>query len=185
MKRPPPSDLAIFFSFPSTVVPGVWPVFRYIFSTRDLRRNLCIRWRIRTPFYDIILTYICPFFQINIYWVLRGQIFLSHITSPKKFFFSKPGVASDSARRDLFKYPIKIWVWCKSALDLILSLRSVPCNQVQYTKTATWDVIYETSLFNISVTSINWVTNELVQANKYICIGMCICSFVFLRAIRL
>ena len=38
-----PSDLTIFFFLPSAVVPGVWPVFGRILSTRDLRRNLRIQ----------------------------------------------------------------------------------------------------------------------------------------------
>ena len=38
-----PSDLAIFFLLSIlSVVPSVWPVFGFIFSTRDLRINLHI-----------------------------------------------------------------------------------------------------------------------------------------------
>ena len=72
-----PSDFAIFFFFLLSVVPGLWHVFWCIFSTSHIRRNLRTQWRVRTTFDDVTFMYICPFYQINIYWVLRGQIFLS------------------------------------------------------------------------------------------------------------
>ena len=71
------------------VHPPLWNFFRLmenINCTRDLRRNLCIWWLLYTPFHDIIFMYIRPFCQVNIYFLLRGQICLSRITSPKSFF---------------------------------------------------------------------------------------------------
>ena len=39
----------------------------------DLCRNLHIWWRVRTTFDDVMCTYICPFCQVKIYWVLRQE----------------------------------------------------------------------------------------------------------------
>ena len=116
-KRPIPCpDLPTWLSWlSSAVVPGVWHGFGCIFSTRDLGRNLRMRWRIRTTFDDVIYTYIRPYPQLKIYWVLRGLIFLSRINFTKKYF-SKVRLISDSTRRDLSKEPIKSWGLFKNCL---------------------------------------------------------------------
>ena len=52
-----------------------------------------------------------------------------YISFPHNFtnkFFSKVRLVSDSDRQDLSKEPIKSWVLCKIALDLIMSSRSGP-----------------------------------------------------------
>ena len=70
-KGPSHSDLAIFVLLSTlSVVPGVWPVFGFIFSTMDLRRNLLIWWRVNTAFDDVICTYIWPCCQVKIYRIL-------------------------------------------------------------------------------------------------------------------
>ena len=50
-------------------------------STMDIHRNIRIWWHVCTICDDVICTCICPFRQVKIYWDLRGQIFLSAITS--------------------------------------------------------------------------------------------------------
>ena len=58
-----PSDLAIFFLLSLlSVMPSVWPVLNFIFSTRDLRRNQRIWWRVCTTTDDVIFTSKVPSF---------------------------------------------------------------------------------------------------------------------------
>ena len=100
------------------------PVFGFIFNTRDLRRNLRIWWRIRTTFDDVICTYIYPFPQVKIYWVLRGHIFISHITAPN-YFFKTSSCLWNSLARSFQKANKKLGLF-KSALYFILYLRISP-----------------------------------------------------------
>ena len=113
-----------------SVVPGVWPVFGFNFSTRDILRNQRIWWRVRTTSDDIIFTSKVPCCQLAIYWVLRGQLFLSLITSP--IFFSKVRLVSETTRSDISREPIKVSISCKNALELIRAVTtwvlSVRCN---------------------------------------------------------
>ena len=102
----PPTDLAILFFLPLSVVPDVWPVFMCMFSTRYLGRNIRIWWRGRTSLDDVIFTSKLSSFQLAIYWVLRGQFFLSLVTSPK--IPLKIWLVSETARSGLLKEPIKV-----------------------------------------------------------------------------
>ena len=52
-------------------MPSAWPVFDFIFSTMDLRRNLRIWWRVRTTPDDVIFTSKVPSCQVAIYWILK------------------------------------------------------------------------------------------------------------------
>ena len=125
-QKVPPFRLShIFLLSILSVVPGIWHVFGFILITRDLGRNIYIWRRERTTSYDVTWTCIWPYRQVKIYWVLRGHIFLSRITSWRSTF-SKVRLVSDSSRRDLSKEPIKSWGWCKITLDLIMSSRSGP-----------------------------------------------------------
>ena len=109
-----PSDFAIFFLLSIlSELTSVWPVFGFIFSTRDLPRNLRIWWRVRTTSDDVIFTSNVPSHQVAIYWILKIRFFLSVITSP--IFFSKVRLIPDSARSDLSKEPIKSGYLCKNA----------------------------------------------------------------------
>ena len=54
-----------------SMVPSVWPVFGFIFSTRDLRRNQQIWWRVCTTFNDVIITSKVPSCQVAIYWIVK------------------------------------------------------------------------------------------------------------------
>ena len=89
-----------------------WPVFGFIFSTRDLRRNLRMWWRVRTTSDDVIFTSNVPSCQVAIYWIVRGQLFLFLITSPK-ITFSKVWLVSETAQSDLSKEPIKVSICIK------------------------------------------------------------------------
>ena len=103
-----PSELAIFFLLSILyVVPSVWSVFGFIFSTRDLRRNLHIWWRVCTTSNDVIFTSNVPSCQVAIYWILKIRFFfLSQLH--QKYFFSKVRLIPDSTRSDLSKEPIKV-----------------------------------------------------------------------------
>ena len=84
----------------------------------------------------------------------------------KKYFFSNFWLVSDSDRRDLSKEPIKSWGFCKSALDLNCSSRSVPYHKVYYTSTIlvpTGDQ-YPT----VHLTQISWiaVAPKMLVANQ-------------------
>ena len=116
-----PSDLAIFFFLPLSVVHGVWYGFGCIVSNMYLCRSLRIWWPVYTNSDDVIYFHICSFRQVKIYWFLRGHKFLSCIHTPKSTL-SK--VQLD--RQDLPKESIKSWCLCKSELYLILSLRRGP-----------------------------------------------------------
>ena len=101
-----PSDFAIFFLIsPFSILYSAWPVFGIIFSNRVLCRKLRIWWCVHTPLYDVIFTSKFPSCWVAIYWVLRGQLFLSLITSPKTFF-SKVRLVSETARSNISKQPI-------------------------------------------------------------------------------
>ena len=89
-----------------SVVPSVWPVFGFIFRTRDLRRNLRIWWRVRTTSDDVTFTLKVPSCQVAILDRQNPIISFRH-NSTKKYFFSKVRLVSDSARSDLSKEPIK------------------------------------------------------------------------------
>ena len=94
-------------------MPSVWPVFGFIFGTRDLRRNLRIWWRVCTTSNDVIFTSKVPSCQVAIYWILKVRFFLSIMTSP--IFFSKVRFITDSDRSDISKEPIKSDYFCKNA----------------------------------------------------------------------
>ena len=56
-----PSDLAIFFLiWILSVVPGVWPVFGFIFITRYIRRYLLLWWRVHMTSNGVIFTVAPP-----------------------------------------------------------------------------------------------------------------------------
>ena len=76
------------------------------------------------PSDDVIVLYFWSYCQVTIYWVLRDQIIISPITSPKSIFRNL-NVVSDSARMGLSIEPIKIWGLCKKALELITSMIDV------------------------------------------------------------
>ena len=75
----------IFFVYLLSVVSSVWPVLVFILIARDLRRNLFILCRVCTTFDDVIFMSKVPSCKLAIYWVLRGQLFLSLILH--QFFF--------------------------------------------------------------------------------------------------
>ena len=68
-------------------MPGIWTVFVCIFSTRDLRRNLRIWWRVRANFDDVIFLYLRPYCQVIVYCSPKDQIFNSSINQPKRLRF--------------------------------------------------------------------------------------------------
>ena len=76
----------IFSSIPLSVVPHVWPVFGFIFSTMDVCRNPLKWWRVRTTSYDVIFTLKASSCQVSIYWIVRWQLFFFVIASPKNAF---------------------------------------------------------------------------------------------------
>ena len=83
-------DLAIFFFFPSCLWCLASGLCLFLFfSTKDLRRTLQIRWRVRPTPDDVIFASKVPSCQVAIYWVLRGHWFLSLVTSPKNTFIQK------------------------------------------------------------------------------------------------
>ena len=100
-----PKDLAISFFLLLYMVPGIWRALGRILSTRYLRINPRIRWYVRTPFYYVIVTSRVSFCQLSIYWILRGQLFLSFITWPK--IFLKFLTFSEKVGSDLPKEPIQ------------------------------------------------------------------------------
>ena len=142
------------------MLPGVWPMFGCIFSTNYIHRNICIWWRVHILFNDITFTYICPFLQVNIYWVIRSQIFISHVTSPKSPF-SKFQVASDSARWDISKQPIISYVLCQNTLDFFFCTR-VPYQKVHYIYKYWYILIIE--LFNCLVSFVHlWIEDCIIS----------------------
>ena len=97
----------IFLLYLLSVVSSIWPVFGFIFSARYLHRNLCIWWCVRTTSNEVIFMPKFSPCQVAIYWVLRGQLFLSLITS-QKHFFSKVRLVSETSRSDISRESIKI-----------------------------------------------------------------------------
>ena len=95
-----------------SVVSSVWNVFGFIFSTRDLHRNLCIIWRVRTNSDGVIFMSEVLSCQLAMYWVLRVQLFISLITSTKNIF-SKVELVSGKTRSDISKKPIKVGIFVK------------------------------------------------------------------------
>ena len=71
-----------------SMVPSVWPVFGFIFSTRDLRRNLCIWWHVGTTSDDVIYTSKFPSCQVAIYCAVH-----------------------DSTSQTIFFFPLIFWFW--------------------------------------------------------------------------
>ena len=82
-------------------------------------------WCVRTTLDYVIFMSKLPSCQVAIYCIVRGQLFLSLLTSPKNTFFSK-GLFSETARLDLSIEPIKFQYLCKNALELIRLWRPVP-----------------------------------------------------------
>ena len=74
-----------------SLVCGAWRVacvqfyFQYQGSTQKPTYMMTCTY----DFYDVIFASKVPSCQAAIYWVLRGQLFLSRITSPKSTFFQK------------------------------------------------------------------------------------------------
>ena len=78
------------------------------FSSRDLRRNLRIWRRVRMISDDVIFTSKSAIMSGSHILDRQGPIIsFRHNLKPKKYFFSKVWLVSDSARSDLFKEPIK------------------------------------------------------------------------------
>ena len=73
--------------FPLAVVPGVWPVFGCIFSTRYLRQNLGISWRPCLHFDDVIYSVFLSISAGNHILGPQGSNNFLPIISP--IFFSK------------------------------------------------------------------------------------------------
>ena len=68
-KGPPFRLIHIFLLSILSVMPSVWPVFGFIFSNRDLRRNLRIWWHVHTTSNDVIFTSKVPSCQVAIHWI--------------------------------------------------------------------------------------------------------------------
>ena len=62
----------------------------------------------------------------------QNPITYFHHNLTKKYFFSKVRLVSDSDRSDIFKELIRIGYLCKNALELIISVTTVPKCQVHY-----------------------------------------------------
>ena len=136
-----PSDLAIFFLLSILcVLPSVCPVFGIIFSTRDLRRNLCIWWCVRTTSDDVIFKSKVPSCQVAIYWILKIQFFLSIMTSPKNTFF-KVRLIPDSTWSDLSKEPIKSGYLCRNTKKRF-PVKAGPKRQVSYNCVKSFNQMY-------------------------------------------
>ena len=94
---------------------SVWPVFGFIFSTRDLHRNLRIFSRGRVTLGDVMFSSKVPSCQLAICWVLSPQG--PNISFPRNFtknyFFSKVRLVPETARSDLSSEPIKVSISVK------------------------------------------------------------------------
>ena len=119
-----PSDLAIFLLLSIlSNLPSVWPVFGYIFSTRDLR-TYNFQWR------HIYVK--CPITSGSNILDPQNPIFSFRHNFTKKYFFSKIRLIPDSARSDLSKEPIKSGYLCKNAKKIRFSVTTGPIRQVHY-----------------------------------------------------
>ena len=127
-----PSYLDIFFFF--TLFHGSYHMaffYFFIFRNRDICRNQHILWRVHKTSDYVIFTSKVPSYQVAIYWVLRGQIFLSVKTSSRKI---KSSTCFWNSLVRYFQRANKNYQVWKNVLGLIRSVTTGPKYQVAYSE---------------------------------------------------
>ena len=126
-----PSELAISFLLPIfSVVPGVWTVFGFIFSTRNLSKTYVYDdGYVQLPMTSFLHQKYHPVRQ----YILGPQgAIISFPHNFTKNTFSKVRLVSEISRSDLCKEPIKNQYLCKNVFELIGSVTTGTTCQVNY-----------------------------------------------------